>query len=95
MLDSLCKCIDMMGNNCFSSEQYESLVQLLKDSIITYAEKAKERIEKRNEEEIDEEIEDGLLGDADAEEHILSKVTVTNKQTNKQTVINNSPDSFR
>ena len=74
MLESLCKCIDMMGNNCFTAEQYESLVQLLRDSINTYAEKAKERIEKRDEEDIDEETEEGILAETDVEEHILSKV---------------------
>ena len=75
MLDSLCKCIEMMGNNCFTTEQYTSLVQLLRDSVNTYAEKAKERIQKQSEEDLDEETgEDAASGETDVEEHILSKV---------------------
>ncbi|KAI6650329.1 Importin-5-like [Oopsacas minuta] len=75
MLDSLCKCIDMMGANCFTAEQYQSLIDLLKQSIATYAEKARERMNKRSDEDIDEETEDSLLGDTDAEETILTKVS--------------------
>ena len=51
MLESLCKCVDIMGINCFTTEQYQSLVTHLQDTMRTYVEKTKERINKRNEED--------------------------------------------
>lgn len=74
MLESLCKCVDIMGINCFTTDQYQSLVTHLQDTMRTYVEKTKERINKRNEEDIDEETEDSWLEDSDSEENILSKV---------------------
>ena len=47
MLESLCKCVDIMGINCFTTEQYQSLVTHLQDTMRTYVEKTKERINKR------------------------------------------------
>ena len=50
------------------------IVKLLTESIVTYAERAKERIAKKDEDDLDEDAEDSLTGETDCEEQILSKV---------------------
>jgi len=49
-----------MGNNCFTTEQYTKLIEILKEHMQKRFINEKQRQEKRKDEDYDEEVEEAL-----------------------------------
>ena len=61
--DVLCvvlQCIELLGANCFTQEQYAKLLGLLKDMLEMCFSRASERQAKRQDEDYDEQVEEEL-----------------------------------
>ena len=56
----LVQCIELLGANCFTSEQYTKLLGLLKDMLEMCFSRASERQAKRQDEDYDEQVEEEL-----------------------------------
>ena len=54
------QCIELLGGNCFTAEQYSKLVELLKDAMEMTFSRASERLRKREDEDYDEQVEEEL-----------------------------------
>ena len=54
------QCIELLGGNCFTTEQYSKLVEILKGHMETRFTNEKQRQEKRKDEDYDEELEEAL-----------------------------------
>ncbi len=54
------QCIEFLGANCFTPEQYTKVLELLKDSMETCFTRASERHAQRNDEDYDEQVEELL-----------------------------------
>ncbi|XP_065887453.1 importin-5-like isoform X2 [Dysidea avara] len=74
MMDSLCKCIELLGTNCFTTEQYTKLIEILKEHMQKRFINEKQRQEKRKDEDYDEEVEEALEEEDLTDEQYLSKV---------------------
>jgi hypothetical protein len=74
MMDSLCRCIELLGANCFTADQYSKLVELLKDAMEMTFSRASERLKKREDEDYDEQVEEELEEEGETDEQYLSKV---------------------
>lgn len=74
MMDSLCKCIEFLGANCFTPEQYSKLVTLLKDALEMCFSRASDRQAKRQDEDYDEQVEEELEEEDETDEEYLRKV---------------------
>ena len=55
-----CQCIELLGANCFTTEQYSKLIELLKDAMEMTFSRASERLKKREDEDYDEQVEEEL-----------------------------------
>ena len=53
----LLQCIELLGLNCFTAEQYTKIVDLINDQLETCFLKLKKRLDKRLDEDYDEEVE--------------------------------------
>lgn len=56
----LLQCIELLGANCFTPEQYSKLVDILRSHMETRFTNEKQRQEKRKDEDYDEEVEEVL-----------------------------------
>ena len=56
----LSQCIELLGANCFTADQYSKLVELLKDAMEMTFSRASERLKKREDEDYDEQVEEEL-----------------------------------
>lgn len=74
MMDSLCKCIEFLGLNCFTAEQYSKVANLLKDSLEMCFTRAGERHVQRQDEDYDEQVEEELEEADEEDEETLKKV---------------------
>ena len=54
------QCIEFLGINCFTPEQYSKLLNLLKDTMDKCFSRASERYARRTEEDYDEQVEEEL-----------------------------------
>lgn len=54
------QCIEFLGANCFTNEQYTKLLTLLKDALDMCFSRASERQAKRDDEDYDEQVEEEL-----------------------------------
>ena len=54
------QCIELLGANCFTAEQYSKLVELLKDAMEMTFSRATERLKEREDEDYDEQVEEEL-----------------------------------
>ena len=54
------QCIELLGANCFTADQYSKLVELLKDAMEMTFSRASERLKKREDEDYDEQVEEEL-----------------------------------
>ena len=54
------QCIELLGANCFTQEQYSKLLGLLKDMLEMCFSRASERQAKRQDEDYDEQVEEEL-----------------------------------
>ena len=54
------QCIELLGANCFTQEQYSKLLGLLKDKLEMCFSRASERQAKRQDEDYDEQMEEEL-----------------------------------
>ena len=54
------QCIELLGANCFTAEQYTKLVELLKDAMEMTFSRASERLKKREDEDYDEQVEEEI-----------------------------------
>lgn len=57
---TLLQCIELLGPNCFTQEQYSKLLGLLKDMLEMCFSRASERQAKRQDEDYDEQVEEEL-----------------------------------
>ncbi|XP_011405014.2 PREDICTED: importin-5 [Amphimedon queenslandica] len=74
MISSLCKCIELLGLNCFTTEQYTKIVDIINDQIETCFLKLKKRHDKRLDEDYDEEVEDELEAEDEEDDNIMRKI---------------------
>eukprot|EP00731_Ephydatia_muelleri_P030234 Em0021g757a len=74
MMESLCKCIEFLGSNCFTAEQYTKLAELLKDALDMCFTRANERLARRHDEDYDEMVEEELEEEDEADDETLRKV---------------------
>ena len=56
----LLQCIEFLGPNCFTPDQYSKLVTLLKDALDMCFSRASERQAQRHDEDYDEQVEEEL-----------------------------------
>lgn len=54
------QCIEFLGSNCFTAEQYTKLAELLKDALDMCFTRANERLARRHDEDYDEMVEEEL-----------------------------------
>lgn len=54
------QCIELLGANCFTAEQYTKLIEILKEHMEKRFINEKQRQEKRKDEDYDEELEETL-----------------------------------
>ena len=52
----LLQCIELRGRGCLSMEQYQDLASTLRYMLDQHFERAQERLEKRNDEDYDEQV---------------------------------------
>ena len=57
------QCIELLGANCFTQEQYAKILGLLKDMLELCFSRASERQAKRQDEDYDEQVEEELEGE--------------------------------
>ncbi len=60
LLVSILQCIEFLGANCFTPDQYTKLLSLLKDAMDTCFTRASERHARRTDEDYDEQVEELL-----------------------------------
>ena len=60
MYINLAQCIEFLGVNCFTPDQYTKLLNLLKDALDMCFSRASERQAKRDDEDYDEQVEEEL-----------------------------------
>ena len=68
------QCVEYLGGNCFSVEQYKKMVTIIKVRLGTSFTRARDRFEKRHDEDYDEEVEEDLQEEDKEDEQYLSKV---------------------
>ena len=68
------QCVEYLGANCFTVEQYKKMVTIIKVRLSTSFTRAKDRFEKRHDEDYDEEVEEDLQEEDKEDEQYLSKV---------------------
>ena len=74
------QCIEMLGANCFTIGQYNTLVTIFKVRLQTSFLRVKDRMEKRKEEDYDEELEEDLNEEDKIDEQYLKKVLIVHFQ---------------
>lgn len=68
------QCIEFLGGNCFTPEQYSTLLELIKDQLDVCFSRASERRARRQEEDYDEQLEEELEEEDETDEQYLRKV---------------------
>ena len=75
MFSSLSSCIEMLGKQFISPDQLNEIVRVLDVHLKEHFQRAAERLEKRNDEDFDEGVEEILEDENDEDVYILSKVS--------------------
>lgn len=68
------QCIEFLGVNCFTSEQYTKLLNIMKDQLDMCFTRASERRARRQDEDYDEQVEEELEEEDETDEQYLRKV---------------------
>ena len=68
------QCVEYLGGNCFTMEQYKKMVTIIKVRLGASFTRAKDRLEQRQDEDYDEEVEEDLQEEDKEDEQYLSKV---------------------
>jgi len=68
------QCIEFLGVNCFTSEQYTKLLAIMKDQLDMCFSRASERRARRQDEDYDEQVEEELEEEDETDEQYLRKV---------------------
>jgi hypothetical protein len=75
MINSLSKCIDLIGINCFTNEQYSKIADIVKEQISSCFVKLTKRQDKRQQEDdYDEEVEAELEAEDEDDDYIMRKI---------------------
>ncbi|XP_013772605.1 importin-5-like [Limulus polyphemus] len=73
-MHAVAKCIEVLGRGCLREEHMAELLKVLDKSLRDHFERARERQEKRKDEDYDELVEEELIDEDDEDVYILSKV---------------------
>ncbi|XP_076311257.1 importin-5-like isoform X2 [Tachypleus tridentatus] len=73
-MHAVSKCIEVLGRGCLREEHMAELLKVLDKSLGDHFERARERQEKRKDEDYDELVEEELIDEDDEDVYILSKV---------------------
>lgn len=67
------QCIEFLGSNCFTAEQYSKLAELLKDALDMCFTRANERLARRHDEDYDEMVEEELEEEASGHDWVVGR----------------------
>ncbi|XP_076804847.1 importin-5-like [Clavelina lepadiformis] len=73
-MESFARCIELRGRGCFTMEQYQELADALRTMLDQHFQRAQERMEKRNDEDYDDQVEEALQDEDQDDVYILSKI---------------------
>ncbi|RXN01965.1 FERM, RhoGEF and pleckstrin domain-containing protein 1 [Acipenser ruthenus] len=75
IMHSFAKCIELMGDGCINNEHFEELGGILKGKLEEHFKNQELRQAKRQDEDYDEQVEEGLQDEDDNDVYILTKVS--------------------